>query len=314
MRNEKGNDKLKQSDDTIMVIYDLENVITLPKAEVGIFFYKRKLTVYNLTAQTSSKQGYCSIWHELQSGNDIASSFITILHKIILDYPEVKHLICWSDSCVPQNRNSHNMAHAIQEFVDNCSVESVTLKYSIGCHGCVQEVDNMHKQIEDAMNVVEFYSPLSFVRLLLNVNRVTPYRIIQMNENHFKDYANSAKVLRYSLVPFSKIVQLRIRRDDPYTVDFKLSHDDRVFTSVHVGTGTHTRRSSFNQSASVSGSKIDLRKLKESSNASINILKSRIQRNTRKLDDKKKKDLEEMMKFMPLIDRKYYGTLGCTEK
>ena len=115
MRNEKGKDKINQSDDTIMVIYDLENVITLPEAEVGIFFYKRKLTVYNLTAQTSSKQGYCSIWHELQcgrSGNDIASSFIAILDKLILDHPEVKHLICWSDSCMPQNRNSH-MAHAI---------------------------------------------------------------------------------------------------------------------------------------------------------------------------------------------------------
>ena len=27
-----------------------------------------------------------------------------------------------------------------------------------------------------------------------------------------------------SLVPFSKVVQLRICRDDPYTVDFMLSH------------------------------------------------------------------------------------------
>ena len=44
------------------------------------------------------------------------------------------------------------------------------------------------------MNVAEFYLPLSFIRLLLNVNRVKPYRIIQMTENHFKDYANSAKV------------------------------------------------------------------------------------------------------------------------
>ena len=94
------------------------------------------------------------------------------------------------------------MAHAIQEFVNKCSVESVTLKYSIVGQGCVQEVDNMHKQIEDAMNVAEFYSPLSFICLLLNVNRVKPYRIIQMTENHFKDNANSAKVLRYFFSSF----------------------------------------------------------------------------------------------------------------
>ena len=31
----------------------------------------------------------------------------------------------------------------------------------------MQEVDNMHKQIEDAMRVAEFYSQISFIRVLL---------------------------------------------------------------------------------------------------------------------------------------------------
>ena len=71
---------------SLLVVFDLENVITLPKAEVGSFFYKRKLTMYNLITITSKKQGYCTIWIEAmsgRSGNDIASAFICILSNSI---------------------------------------------------------------------------------------------------------------------------------------------------------------------------------------------------------------------------------------
>ena len=67
MQEEKKKDKLLNNTKCLLVVFDLENVITLPKAEVGSFFYKRKLTLYNLTAMTSSKQGYCAIWTENSS-------------------------------------------------------------------------------------------------------------------------------------------------------------------------------------------------------------------------------------------------------
>ena len=61
-------------------------------------------------AMTFSKQGYCAIWTECMSGrtgNDITTAFIQILNKVAADHPNVTELICWSDSCIPQNRNSH---------------------------------------------------------------------------------------------------------------------------------------------------------------------------------------------------------------
>ena len=61
MRIEKSKDKSITDKKTLLVVFDLENVINVPKAEVGTFFYKRKLTVYNLTAMTSRKQGYCAV-------------------------------------------------------------------------------------------------------------------------------------------------------------------------------------------------------------------------------------------------------------
>ena len=110
MREEKKCDNANTNPSSLLIVFDLEKVIILPKAEVSSFFYKRKLTMYNRTAQTNHKKGYCAIWTEVASGragNDIASAFVSILRKIVEDNPAATDLICWSDSCVPQNRNSH---------------------------------------------------------------------------------------------------------------------------------------------------------------------------------------------------------------
>ena len=37
-------------------MFELENMITFPKADVDSLFYKRKLTVYNLTAMISKNK------------------------------------------------------------------------------------------------------------------------------------------------------------------------------------------------------------------------------------------------------------------
>ena len=123
-----------------------------------------------------------------RAGNDIASAFIQILKKVGNDHPNITKITCWSDSCVPQNRNSH-ISQAILEFLyTQEQIDEINMKYSLAGHSCVQEVDNMHQQIEVAMRVAEFYSPISFLRVLLKVNRIRPYHVIQMKKNDFKDY------------------------------------------------------------------------------------------------------------------------------
>ena len=77
MREEKKRDKLITNGNCLLVVLDLENLITLPKADIGSFFNKRKLMLYNITSMTSSKQCYCAIWTDCMSGrvgNDIASA------------------------------------------------------------------------------------------------------------------------------------------------------------------------------------------------------------------------------------------------
>ena len=53
-RDERKHDREMKSEEVAIVCIDLENVISLPKSNVGNFFYKRKLSQYNLT-------GHCSL-------------------------------------------------------------------------------------------------------------------------------------------------------------------------------------------------------------------------------------------------------------
>ena len=210
---------------------------TLPKPNAGSFFYKRKLTLYNLMAMTSSKLGYCAIWTECMSGrarNDMNSAFIQILNKVAADHPNVTELICWSDSCIPQNRNPH-ISWAILEYLSKQSkIKLVTMKYLLAGHSCVQEVHKILQEIEVTLGVTEFYSQLSFLRILLNVNRNRPYCVIQMKSEGFKDFLNSSKMLQFSNVPDTKVFQLKFCKDDLYTVEYKLSHSNTDFHQVSI--------------------------------------------------------------------------------
>ena len=301
MRSEKDNDKdeCAKAYNKMLLVFDLENVITLPKADVSGFFYKQKLTLYNLTANTSDKQGYCAIWTELASGragNDIASGFIAILKRFVRDYPHITELICWCDSCVPQNRNSY-LSQAIMEFLsNNPHLKSITMKYSITGHSCVQEVDNMHKNIEDAMQVAEFYSPISFLRVLMKVSRHKPYCVIQLAKEDFKDYMNASKLLSFNLVPYTKVYQLKFSGTDLHQLQYKTEHGQSSFVKVNVGRKNATR----------------LKKGKpiETIASEIKIVQARKQSNEKVLPPKKKKAIQTMLKQMPLLDRQWYASIG----
>nr|CAH7743760.1 unnamed protein product [Callosobruchus chinensis] len=94
-RNEKRKDR--ESGEACLV-FDLQNVLSCPKAKITNFFRKRKLTLYNLTAILSStKQVYCAEWHELlmgRSGNDLATSaLIRILEAVFAGNRNLNNLI-----------------------------------------------------------------------------------------------------------------------------------------------------------------------------------------------------------------------------
>ena len=276
-----------------VLCFDLQNVLTVPKAEISNFFYLRKLSVYNMTAHLSlDKDVYCCIWSESQSGragNDLASAILRILESVLTTHPQLKNLILWSDSCVPQNRNSI-MSTAIKHFLNaHPDVESITQKFSASGHGCVQEVDAVHSSIDQKLKKTEVYSPLGLIRILKSVRRQKPFNILQMKDVDFLNIQAGAKSYNFTKVPFTQVKQLKYYSNHPFTVSFKTKHADG-FTSVFAGAQSLRKKKS-------TAYPITAPKL------SIQTKKSHL------LSKEKNEDIKKMMPYMPEIDRNYMATL-----
>ena len=164
-----------------LLLFDLQNVIMTANAKISSLFYLRKLSVYNLIAYYSTtKKVYCALWTETmtsRTGNDVAGAIRKILDVVVKE-KDVSNLVTWSDSCTPQNRNSI-ISNAVIHFVrDNLSINSITTKYSLLDHSCVQDLDHAHSEIEKLMRKDDFYTPIGFIRISKQVNRNNSHCII----------------------------------------------------------------------------------------------------------------------------------------
>jgi len=132
-KEERDRDRACHEPTNAILCIDLQNVITLPRSNVSCMFYKRKLTVYNMTGHLSiDKKAFCVIWNEAQAGragNDIASAVSRMLDEVMKLHPELKTITIWSDSCIPQNKNSFMSAANLEFMSRHRTLESVTQKY-----------------------------------------------------------------------------------------------------------------------------------------------------------------------------------------
>ena len=91
----------------------------------------------------------------------------------------------------------------------NSQILFIMMKYSIPGHSCVQEVDNMHRQVQDVMRISEFYSPLLFLRVLA--------KSIETNLSRWWLH-EFCKASSFSNHTFSKVYQFRFSRDSIYNI------------------------------------------------------------------------------------------------
>lgn len=220
-----------------VICFDLQNVLQCPRSNIGNFYYKRKSSVYNLTAHCSrNKTAYNALWGEHIAGrraSEIASALCTILDNIIKDFPETEHLTLWSDSCIPQNRNSV-MTLALKTFVQgHPNVKTITQKYCTPGHSSIQEVDNIHSHIEKGLKICNVYSPLSLMRVMKRI-RPRYSRVLQLTAKSFQNYKRSCKYLHFVNIPYSKVKCTVISADKPFHVEYKTSFIDDYFTEVSI--------------------------------------------------------------------------------
>lgn len=280
-----------------VISYDLQSVFSLPRGNASAFYYKRKLNMFNLTATVVvaipgiKRFTYCVVWteaHSGRSGNDIASALIQILERLIEVYPTLKSIILWSDSCVPQNRNKINST-AIKMFLNRSGVEMIVQRYSEPGHSLIQEVDCIHSAIDKYLKNLEIHSPLHLVKLLTSMNTdKVELKIIQMLPEDFKAYSILANKMDFSKVPFSKVKILLYEKNFDFEIKFKNSAKEKEYKTVSLfKTAT--------KGALPTPKNLLCAKLTQTFKTPIS--------------KEKKKDLKDLLPFLPEIDKQYLKTL-----
>ena len=142
----------------------------------------------------------------------------------------------------------------------------------------------MHSNIEKAMASSEFYSPLSFLRVLLRANRANPYTVIQMKDTDFKDFQSCSKLFQYKQVPFASVAQITFSQN-LFSVQYSTSHAQPPIQVDIRGSNTKTRAAKP---------------------TSLLLPKPKLLTNKNTISEAKKSDLLSMFKYMPAVDKAYY--------
>lgn len=227
------------NDETVGVVtFDLQNTFSLPKSNVSKNFYKMKLSCYNFTAHLNRNNTiYNAVWHEFMCGRagiHIASALIRILKAIVRDNPHLQKLILWSDSCVPQNKNSI-MSFALQWFLqsqEGQNIQIIEQKFGEPGHGNVQEVDNAHSCIERHIRNMEVWSPITLLRLLLKIPKSwkLKFKVIQMQPSDYLDYQSFSTRYSYNRIPYTKVKHLIYDRESLMNIKYCESFGGQITT------------------------------------------------------------------------------------
>jgi hypothetical protein len=183
---------------TVTACFDLQKVLTVPQSEVGVFHYKRKYAIYNLTVyDIASKDGYCYLWH-LQTAKRGAIEISSCVLKFIEKYNGigVNDFYFYSDNCAGQNKNRIILAMYLY-CAEKYSV-SITHRYFEKGH-TQNEGDSMHSVIERAKKNKTIYVPDQIYFLAENAKTAgKPYNVKIMEQDDFYDFKSISEGRNWS--------------------------------------------------------------------------------------------------------------------
>lgn len=183
--------------------FDLQKVLPCPLLPYKDWFYKRTLSMYNLTICPNGKNPECYTWHEAvgkRGSNAIASCLAAHIAKLPSD---IKHIVLYSDSCSGQNRNKYTAAAMMLELEKHPNIKLIDMKFLVPGH-TYMNVDGVHGRIERAKTRnLSIHVPSDwncFLRQVSARSEETKLHVFEMNPSDFKDYSTLFQGRRSVLV------------------------------------------------------------------------------------------------------------------
>lgn len=300
-RQEKEKDK-KESE-AIVVVYDLQAVMPIPKGQVSLFFYKSRINCFNFTiSDLHAKNVDCFFWDETEGKRgavEIGSCVLAFIEMQLNNHPIGDiDLIFYSDNCCGQQKNKYLLS-AYAYAVSNMRVKSITHKFLIRGHS-QNEGDNVHsvieKQVKRHIKSGPIYIPQQYVTLIRTAKKSgPPYKVHEMTHDRFYNL----KVLQETWgtnfnmdednnqVKWHDIKILKVEKESPMVFFYKTSFAQTEFKKCWVNK-RKTRRT-----------------VESTPDIAMNLSKAYTEKN--RLAEAKKKDIKELVD-KNVIPRQYYDS------
>lgn len=247
-REKKAACKKEAMEDKTMLcgVFDLQQVIYLPRTNESAVFYKSRLSNFNLTFYNiATKECFCFIWHEAISGRG-SSEIATCLYKVLEEYitnQSASRIVLFSDGCYAQNKNTVLPAMFLYTINKYPSLKEISIKYFETNHG-QSEGDAAHSAISTAMSTAgNLYIPPQLHPIISLARRKQPYRVIPLNFNDFLDFKSFSKELRIltiretdkgNNIKWTNIMEIMVTREYPTKIFFKNSHLENDYDSISL--------------------------------------------------------------------------------
>ncbi|XP_046990994.1 uncharacterized protein LOC124596062 [Schistocerca americana] len=167
----KDKEKAINGECTVLA-FDLQKTISLPKVPIGVVYYKRQLSCFNLGIHDmGTSKGTMHLWHEGISGrgpNEIGSCLLKHLNA----NPTKETVVFWSDSCGGQNRNLKLVTilmHIVQDPAQH--VKEIIQKFFIPGHSYLPN-DTDFSHIENKMRCNQTIYHINEIQSIMKTCRV----------------------------------------------------------------------------------------------------------------------------------------------
>lgn len=243
-RQIKSNDKDSAQNNPLLIsaVFDLQQVLPVPKSNVGVSYYKLKLSTYNFTIYNlSSKECQCFMWNECiarRGSSEIGSCILKFVECHVKN--GVKEFSFFSDNCSGQNRNKYLFAlysYLSQKYV-------IKIRHTFLEPGHTQnEGDCVHSVIERAARNIPIYTPEQWYSLVRTAKRKAPfYTVYELSQ---KDVFDLKKLQSEIAINFDKdeenrkvfLSKFKILQFDPELPNFlfcKINYEDDQFTKLNL--------------------------------------------------------------------------------
>jgi hypothetical protein len=219
----------------VSACFDLQQVITLPKANQSSMYYSRKLNNYNLSLYSlGSGESYCYVWNETIANRgscEVSSCVYAFLKAMAND--DIKSVTLYSDNCGGQNRNRFFVS-MLWYSLKSMKFSSISHKFLERGH-TMNENDSVHSVIERSLKDVSVYTTPQLVTTIQLARRSKPYYVTEMTSSDFKDFKELATHIRNldfdtqgQKIKWNELRTVQFTQEMPDTLQIKYDYDGPV--------------------------------------------------------------------------------------